>query len=102
MLTSSSVYFHFATKGSLVNKWNVTPLLLGGSNFYFFTDLYCARVGLNARFALPTKEVGKERVICKEIKSVFGKFSSRKTFSKIMALIVKEGRIRLEVDKETY
>ena len=44
-----------------VFKWNVTPLLLGGSNFYFFTDLYCARIGLNARFALPTKEGGKER-----------------------------------------
>ena len=42
-------------------KWNVTPRLLGGSNLYFFTDLYCARIGLNARFALPTKEGGKER-----------------------------------------
>ena len=30
-------------------QWNVTPLLLRGSNFYFFTDLYCARIGLNAQ-----------------------------------------------------
>ena len=35
-------------------NWNVTPLLLGGSNFYFLTDLYCARIGQHARFALPT------------------------------------------------
>ena len=42
-------------------QWNVTPRLLGGSNLYFFTDLYCARIGLNARFALPTKEGCKER-----------------------------------------
>ena len=37
------------------------PLLLAGSNFYFFTDSYCACIGLNAWFALPTKEGGKER-----------------------------------------
>ena len=42
-------------------KWNAMPLLLGGSNFYFFIDLYCARIGLNARFALPTKKGDKER-----------------------------------------
>ena len=42
-------------------KWNVTQLLLGESNFYFFKDLYCARIGLYARFALQTKEGGKER-----------------------------------------
>ena len=42
-------------------NWNVTPLLLGGSNFYLFTDLNCTRIGLNSRFALPTKEGGKER-----------------------------------------
>ena len=42
-------------------KRNVTPLLLGVSNFYFFTDLYCAPIDLNAWFALPTKEGGKER-----------------------------------------
>ena len=29
---------HFPSR----EKWNVTPLLLGGSNFSFFTDLYCA------------------------------------------------------------
>ena len=28
-----------------LRKWNVTLLLLGGSNFYFFTDLYCAPQG---------------------------------------------------------
>ena len=39
---------------SFLTKWNVTPLLLGGINFYFFTDLYCTCIGLNARFALPT------------------------------------------------
>ena len=33
-----------------------------GSNFYFFTDLYCACNGLNARFALPTKEGGKKGI----------------------------------------
>ena len=37
------------------------PLLIGGSNFYFFTDQYCACISLNARFALPTQEGGKER-----------------------------------------
>ena len=46
-------------------KWNVTPLLLGGSNLYFFTDQYCARIGLNARFALLTKEGGESKVILK-------------------------------------
>ena len=44
-----------------LKKWNVTPLLLRGSKFYFFTDLYCARIGINDRFALPAKEGGKER-----------------------------------------
>ena len=36
----------------LQKQWNVMPLLLGGSYFYFFTDLYCANIGLNAQFAL--------------------------------------------------
>ena len=31
-------------------NWNVTPLLLGGNNFYFFTDLYWARIGLFVEF----------------------------------------------------
>ena len=31
---------------------------------------------------------------------LLGKLSSRKTFSKIVALIVQEGQIRLEVDKD--
>ena len=44
-----------------LKKWNVTPLLLGVCNLYFFTDLYCARIGINAGFALPMKEGGKER-----------------------------------------
>ena len=34
--------------------------------------------------------------------SVFGNFSGRNTFSKIVALIVYEGRIRLEVDKTHF
>ena len=44
-----------------MTKWNVTPLLSGGSNFYLFTDLECAHIGINAWFALPTKEGGKEK-----------------------------------------
>ena len=40
--------------GYLKPKWNVTPLLLGGGNYYFFTGLYCACIGQNAQFALPT------------------------------------------------
>ena len=42
-------------------KVNFLPLLLEGSKFYFFTDLVCACIGLNAQFALPKKEGGKER-----------------------------------------
>ena len=47
-------------------QWTVTPLLLGGSNIYFFTNLYCTRIGLNALFALRTKEGGKERAFRNE------------------------------------
>ena len=34
--------------------------------------------------------------------SVLGKFSGRKSLSKIVALIVKEGRSRLEDDKKVF
>ena len=61
MELDSEAQMPFTQLFQLNSKWNVTPLLLGGSNFYFFTDLYCARIGLNARFALLTKEGGKER-----------------------------------------
>ena len=50
-------------------------------------DLYCASIGLNARFALPRKEGGKESLLVGKY-SVLGKFSGPKTFSKIVALIV--------------
>ena len=87
-----------------------TPL--GESNFYFFTDLYCARNGLNARFALPTlggrrqKEGHLDQSGCKVLLenlqvlfktditllvvkySVSGNSLGRNTFSKIVALIV--------------
>ena len=45
------------------------------SNFCFFTDLYCARIGINARFALPTKVGGKERafILKKFIMALFNK-----------------------------
>ena len=46
-----------------VAKWNVTPLLLGGSNSYFFTDLYCTRIGKNARLELLMMEGGQRKGI---------------------------------------
>ena len=63
-------------------KWNVMPLLLGGSNFYFFTDLLWTRIGLNVWFALPTREGGKKGHLdqsrCKRYMGVFS-FGSMNT-----------------------
>ena len=50
----------FAPKKNPVSPM-LAPLLLRGSNFYLFSDLYCIRIGINALFALLMKEGGKER-----------------------------------------
>ena len=41
-----------------------TPIM-GKSNFYFFTDLYYARIGLNAQFALSMREAKKGHLVCR-------------------------------------
>ena len=42
-------------------QWKVTTLIRWGSNFHFFSALYCSCLGLNAQNALPTKEPGNSK-----------------------------------------
>ena len=68
-----------------------------GMLHHYFVVFYFARLEVTVPLAFPMYGGGN-----KGSNSVLGNFLTQNTFSKSVALIVKEGRIRLEVDKNNF